>query len=166
MALLTGINLAEGPVGDGDAPVFIASKVKCNIRELEGALNRVLGQSQLRRSPITLELAQQALRDLVAAHGDKQISVDLIQRKVADHFDLSVLDMNTKRRTRSVAFPRQVAMFLSRELTHHSLPEIGENFGGRDHTTVLHGCHKIASQLAEDPDLRRTLDELRAEIRE
>ncbi len=125
-----------------DCAFFIAQKVRSNVRDLEGALKRVLANAHFFGQAITLDFVRETLRDLIAVH-DRQISLDNIQRMVADYFKIKISDLLSKRRNRSVARPRQVAMALCKELTDHSLPEIGEAFGGRDHTTVLHACRKI-----------------------
>jgi chromosomal replication initiator protein len=122
---------------------FIAKRFRSNVRELEGALNRVIANSNLTGAPITLEFAQEALKDLLLIQ-DKQVTIENIQKTIAEYYKIRVADLLSKRRNRSIARPRQVAMALSKELTNHSLPEIGDAFGGRDHTTVLHACRKIA----------------------
>ena len=121
---------------------FIAKRIRSNIRELEGALRRVMANSHFTGKPITLEFAKDALRDLLALQ-DKLVTIENIQKTVAEYFKIRVHDLHSKSRTRSVARPRQVAMALCKELTNHSLPEIGDAFGGRDHTTVLHAVRKI-----------------------
>lgn len=121
---------------------FIAKRFRANVRELEGALNRVIANSNLTGNPINLEFAQHALKDLLLLQ-DKQITIENIQKTIAEYYKIRVADLLSKRRSRSVARPRQVAMALAKELTSHSLPEIGDAFGGRDHTTVLHACRKI-----------------------
>jgi len=122
---------------------FIAKRIQSNIRELEGALRRVVASSRFTGQPITLEFAKEALRDLLALQ-DKLVSIENIQKTVADYYKIRIADLLSARRSRSIARPRQVAMALAKELTTHSLPEIGDSFGGRDHTTVLHACRKIA----------------------
>lgn len=122
---------------------FIAKRFRSNVRELEGALNRVVANSNLTGHPISLEFAQDALKDLLLIQ-DKQVTIENIQKTTAEYFKIRVSDLVSKRRNRSVARPRQIAMALSKELTNHSLPEIGDAFGGRDHTTVLHACRKIS----------------------
>ncbi len=144
--------------------LFIANKIKFNIRELEGALTRVVAFCSLSKKPLNLEIAKQALQDIIPR--EKQITLDLIQTKVAEYFDLHVLDMKKKNRSKNVALPRQIAMHLARELTEHSSPEIGENFGGRDHSTVLHACRKIGTGVRTDENLRRIVDELTQIIKE
>ena len=130
---------------------FIAKRIRSNVRELEGALRRVVANSRFTGRPISLEFAKEALRDLLAMQ-DRLVSIENIQKTVADYFKIRVADLLSKRRSRSVARPRQIAMALAKELTNHSLPEIGDAFGGRDHTTVLHGCRRI--QALKETDKR------------
>ena len=139
------------PVPD-DVCFFIAKRFRSNVRELEGALNRVIANSHLTGQAITLDLAQQALRDLLVLQ-DKQITLENIQKTVAEYYKIRVSDVLSKRRNRSVARPRQLAMALAKELTNHSLPEIGDAFGGRDHTTVLHACRKIQELRQTEPKI-------------
>jgi chromosomal replication initiator protein len=136
-----------------DAAFFIAQKIRSNVRELEGALKRVIASAHFTGKAIDIELIRESLKDLLALQ-DRQISMDNIQRTVAEYYKIKVSDMMSKRRSRSVARPRQVAMSLAKELTNHSLPEIGESFGGRDHTTVLHACRKIKELQETDSDIR------------
>ncbi|ANI12453.1 MULTISPECIES: chromosomal replication initiator protein DnaA [Pseudomonas] len=136
-----------------DAAFFIAQRIRSNVRELEGALKRVIAHSHFMGRPITIELIRESLKDLLALQ-DKLVSIDNIQRTVAEYYKIKIADLLSKRRSRSVARPRQVAMALSKELTNHSLPEIGVAFGGRDHTTVLHACRKIAQLKESDADIR------------
>lgn len=136
-----------------DAAFFIAQRIRSNVRELEGALKRVIAHSHFMGRDITIELIRESLKDLLALQ-DKLVSIDNIQRTVADYYKIKISDLLSKRRSRSVARPRQVAMALSKELTNHSLPEIGDAFGGRDHTTVLHACRKIAELKESDADIR------------
>jgi chromosomal replication initiator protein len=130
-----------------DVAFFIAKRFRSNIRELEGALHRVVAHSNFRGEPINLEFAKEALKDLLALQ-DKMVTIENIQKIVAEYYKIRVSDLLSKRRSRSVTRPRQIAMALAKELTNHSLPEIGDAFGGRDHTTVLHACRKVV-------DLRR-----------
>lgn len=136
-----------------DAAFFIAQRIRSNVRELEGALKRVIAHSHFMGREITIELIRESLKDLLALQ-DKLVSVDNIQRTVAEYYKIKISDLLSKRRSRSVARPRQVAMALSKELTNHSLPEIGDVFGGRDHTTVLHACRKINELKESDADIR------------
>ena len=126
---------------------FIAKRIRSNVRELEGALRRVVANSQFTGRPITMDFAKEALRDLLALQ-DRLVTIDNIQKTVAEYYKIRVADLLSKRRSRSIARPRQVAMALAKELTSHSLPEIGDAFGGRDHTTVLHAC-RVIKELRE-----------------
>lgn len=128
---------------------FIAKRIRSNIRELEGSLRRIMATANFTGKPITLDFAKDTLRDLIAQH-DKQITIENIQKTVAEYYKIRGSDLLSNRRSRSITRPRQVAMALSKELTNHSLPEIGASFGGRDHTTVLHGCRKIAELRESD----------------
>ncbi|PPC78068.1 chromosomal replication initiator protein DnaA [Pokkaliibacter plantistimulans] len=142
-----------------DAAFFIAQKIRSNVRELEGALKRVIANAHFTGSDITLPFIRESLKDLLALQ-DKQISIDNIQRVVAEYYKIKVADLLSKRRSRSVARPRQVAMALAKEITNHSLPEIGDAFGGRDHTTVLHACRKITELREEDAEIREDYQNL------
>ncbi len=139
---------------------FLALKVTSNIRELEGALNRIVAHSDVAGQEITLESTQSILQDLLRSH-DRRITIDEIQRKVAEHYNLRVADMHSARRARSVARPRQVAMYLSKQLTARSLPEIGRKFGGRDHTTVMHAVRKVEELIDEDAQIAQDVDVVR-----
>ncbi|HET8799591.1 MAG TPA: chromosomal replication initiator protein DnaA [Marinobacter sp.] len=136
-----------------EAAFFIAQKIRSNVRELEGALRLVIANAHFTGSEITPPFIRESLKDLLALH-EKQVSIDNIQRTVAEYYKIKVADLLSKRRTRTVTRPRQVAMSLSKELTNHSLPEIGDAFGGRDHTTVLHACKKIVELQETDPGIR------------
>ena len=136
-----------------DAAFFIAQKIRSNVRELEGALKKVIADSHFMGKTITQDFIRESLKDLLALQ-DKQVGVDNIQRTVAEYYKIKVADLLSKRRSRSVARPRQVAMALAKELTNHSLPEIGDAFGGRDHTTVLHACRKVKALQEENADIR------------
>jgi chromosomal replication initiator protein len=146
----------EGNELQEDVAFFIAKNLRSNVRELEGALRKVLAFASFHARPITVELAREALKDLLQA-STGQITVELIQKTVADYYKIKVSDMYSKRRPTSIAAPRQVAMYLAKELTQKSLPEIGELFGGRDHTTVLHAVRKIADARAKDTELNHAL---------
>lgn len=135
-----------------DAAFFLAQKIRSNVRELEGALKRVIANAHFTGSTINTPFIKESLKDLLALQ-DKQVSIDNIQRVVADYYKIKVADLLSKRRSRSVARPRQMAMSLAKELTNHSLPEIGNAFGGRDHTTVLHACRKIKELRETDTDI-------------
>jgi chromosomal replication initiator protein len=140
--------------------VYIATKIKSNIRELEGALIRIVAYSSLTNRPITVELASEALKDIISNKQNKNVTIDIIQDVVAAYFNLRIEDLKSQRRTRNVAYPRQIAMYLSRKLTDMSLPKIGEEFGGRDHTTVIHAYEKISDALNRDESLQHTVNDL------
>ncbi len=163
VAILMSKAAAEGEVLPQEVAFFIAQRIRSNVRELEGALRRVLANARFTGQAITLEFAKEALRDVLALQ-DKLVTVENIQKTVAEYFKIRVADLLSKRRSRSIARPRQIAMALAKELTTHSLPEIGDGFGGRDHTTVLHACRRIKAlrdtetRVAEDyNNLLRTL---------
>ena len=145
---------AEADQVDLDPAVafFIAERIRSNVRELEGALRRVIANARFTGARISIEQVKRALRDLFAIQ-DRQISIDNIQRTVAEYYNIKIADLLSKRRNRTIARPRQVAMSLAKELTNHSLPEIGDAFGGRDHTTVLHACRKVAELRESSMDL-------------
>ena len=142
---------------------FIADKIRSNIRELEGALIRVVAYSKLMGGEINLELVKEVLKDMIK-EGQKKVTVEAIQRKVADYFNISLSDMKAKRRNRAISYPRQIAMYLTRRLTDHSLPEIGDSFGGRDHTTVIHANDKIEGDLKKGGEIKEIIDRLIKEI--
>ncbi len=143
---------------------FLAENIKTNIRELEGALIRVVAYAKLMNKEITVDLAKEILKGMII-EGEKKINVDLIQKKVGQYFDMGPQDMKGKRRTKTIVYPRQIAMYLSRSLTDLSLPEIGNSFGGRDHTTVLHACEKIEKGLKTDEKMRWIIDKLTTDIK-
>jgi chromosomal replication initiator protein len=145
---------SEGSVLDEDVAFFIAKHIRSNVRELEGGLKRVLAYSRFNNLPVTILSAKEALKDLLAVL-NRQISIDNIQKTVADYYKIKVAEMYSKKRVRSLARPRQVAMALAKELTPMSLPEIGEAFGGRDHTTVLHACRKVQQLVEADQGIAR-----------
>ncbi|WP_251358546.1 chromosomal replication initiator protein DnaA [Kangiella sp. TOML190] len=138
---------------------FIAKRIRSNVRELEGALKRVIANAQFTGRAITLDFVKDALKDLIAAQ-DKMISIENIQKTVASYYKIKVSDLLSQRRSRSIARPRQMAMALAKHLTNHSLPEIGEAFGGRDHTTVLHACRKINELKGESNDIEEDFSNL------
>ncbi len=149
-----------GSVGvriDEQVAFFIAKHIRSNVRELEGALKRILAFANFHGQEITLPMTKEALRDLLAVQ-NRQVSIDNIQKTVADYYKVRITDMHSKKRSRAVARPRQVAMALAKELTQLSLPEIGSNFGGRDHTTVLHACRQIAKLRESLPDLNHDVN--------
>jgi chromosomal replication initiator protein len=137
---------------DANVAFFVAKHIRSNVRELEGALKRVLAYSRFTNQPITLDAAKEALKDILAS-GSRQVSVENIQKTVADFYKIKIADMHSKKRTRDIARPRQIAMALTKELTQMSLPAIGEAFGGRDHTTVLHACRTIEEMRGSDSEI-------------
>jgi chromosomal replication initiator protein len=149
----SGVHLSK------DAAFFIAQRIRSNVRELEGAFKRVMAHAQFTRRPIDIDLIRESLKDLLALQ-DKLVTVDNIQRVVSDYYQLKMSDLLSRRRSRSIARPRQVAMSIAKELTNHSLPEIGEAFGGRDHTTVLHACRKVKELEGADREVQRDLKNL------
>ena len=138
---------------------FIAKRVKSNVRELEGCLIRLGAVSSIVGRPITLEMAKKALRDLFPQVSE-EVTVERIQKLVCEHFQVKLSELKSKKRSRSVVVPRQIAMYLARKYTHHSLPDLGEAFGGKDHTSVLHSIRKVEKMLKEDEEMRRTIEKL------
>ena len=147
-----------------DIAFFIANHIQSNVRELEGGLKRVLAYARFANATISVDLAREALKDLLAVQV-RQVSIENIQRIVADYFKIKVSDMYSKKRSRTIARPRQIAMALAKELTQLSLPDIGDAFGGRDHTTVLHACRKVVELKKEKPELKRDFDALLQTLR-
>ncbi|MEW6727471.1 MAG: chromosomal replication initiator protein DnaA [Bacillota bacterium] len=166
VAILRKKAQAEAITVPDETLLYIADRIQSNIRELEGAFNRVVAFATLTNAEITSEMAAQVLKDIVPPKKPRQINCTLIQEIVADYFRLRPDELKAKRRTRNVAFPRQVAMYLVRELTDLSLPKIGQEFGGRDHTTVLHACEKIAEELTRDQSLQDLVAALLNRIKE
>src|SRR5690606_37083053 len=162
--LRLGILQAKAERAGANVPLkvmeFLAYRISSNVRELEGALNRLLAYQSLVGRPITLESAQDVLQDLLRAN-DRRITIEEIQKKVAAHYSIKLNDMVSHRREREVARPRQVAMYLAKQLTSRSLPEIGKRFGDRDHTTVLHAVRRIEELRATDATFAEDLDLLR-----
>ena len=146
-----------------DVLELLAAKITSNVRELEGALNRLIAHAELADRPVTLETAQALLQDLLKA-GDRRVSVEEIQKKVADYYGLRLADMHSPRRARPLARPRQVAMYLCKIMTEHSLPDIGRKFGGRDHTTIIHGIRRIEELMTTDADMARDVEILKRAV--
>ncbi len=153
-------------VPDPQVLTFIASRIETNIRELEGALTRVVAFSSLTGRPMTVELAQEVLKDVFPQGEAAEVSIRRIQETVSDRFNLSLSELTGEKRSQSIVYPRQVAMYLSRELTDSSLPKIGKEFGGRDHTTVIHATSKIARLIREDRSVYNLVQELTARIKQ
>lgn len=147
-----------------DILYFIAENVKTNIRELEGALIKLIAYSALENKKITLDLAKDILKD-AGSENAKKITIEIIQKKVADYFDIKTADMKTKKRTRQVAYPRHIAMYLTREMTDLTLPEIGEHFGGRDHSTVIHACDKVGIDVKKNQNVKNLIQKLMLDIK-
>ena len=164
VAILLQKSANSGTPISEDVAFFIAKHVRSNIRELEGALNRIEAYARFHKRPISIELAKEALRDLLAAQ-NKQVTIENIQKTVADFYRLKIVDLLSKKRTRVIARPRQIAMSLARELTQLSLPEIGNAFGGRDHTTVLHACKTIESLRNTDTSIEADFNLLHQTLR-
>ncbi len=162
--LRLGILQAKAERASVEVPVkvleFLAHKITSNVRELEGALIRIVAHAELIGRPITMETTQEVLQDLLRSH-DRKVTIDEIQKRVAEHFNIRITDMHSARRARAVARPRQVAMYLAKQLTSRSLPEIGRKFGGRDHTTVMHAVRKIDELKLGDPGFAEDVDLLR-----
>ena len=156
VAILISKARADGIEMPEDVAFFVAKNVRANVRELEGALRKVLAYAKFSHKEITIALAREALKDLLSIH-NRQISVENIQKTVADFYKIKVADMYSKKRPASIARPRQIAMFLAKEMTQKSLPEIGELFGGRDHTTVLHAVRKIGGERQKNSELNQQL---------
>jgi chromosomal replication initiator protein len=156
VAILIRKSLAEGAEMPEDVAFFVAKNVRANVRELEGALRKVLAYSRFSQKPIAIGLAREALKDLLSIQ-NRQVSVENIQKTVADFYKIKVADMYSKKRPTSIARPRQIAMYLAKEMTQKSLPEIGELFGGRDHTTVLHAVRKIGGERQKNGELNQQL---------
>jgi chromosomal replication initiator protein len=156
VAILINKARSEGAEMPEEVAFFVAKNVRSNVRELEGALRKILAYSRFNQKDISIQLAREALRDLLSIQ-NRQISVENIQKTVADYYKIKVADMYSKKRPASIARPRQIAMYLAKELTQKSLPEIGELFGGRDHTTVLHAVRKIAGERQQLSDLNQQL---------
>ncbi|KRN02693.1 chromosomal replication initiation protein [Levilactobacillus senmaizukei DSM 21775 = NBRC 103853] len=148
-----------------DTLSYIAGQIDSNVRELEGALARVQAYHQLMHQPITTDLAAEALKSLNLANASDAITIPVIQDRVADYFHVSLKDLKGKKRKKAIVMPRQIAMYLSRELTEASLPRIGTEFGGKDHTTVIHAYDKITASLKSDPELQKAIDDLKEELR-
>lgn len=148
-----------------DVLYFLAEKIKTNIRELEGALIRVVAYAKLVDTDVTVDLVKDVLKDMIS-EGEKKVTIDIIQKKVSEYFDIRLSDMRAKKRSKAIAYPRQIAMYLARKLTDYSLPEIGESFGGRDHTTVMHACDKVEGDIKSKGEFRNLVDKLAKSIKE
>lgn len=148
-----------------DVISLIAEKIKMNVRELEGAFTRIISFSTLLKKPINTVLAKEILKDMISS-SEMKISINGIKKTVSKYYGISIKDMDSAKRNRNISFPRQIAMYLSKELTDNSLPKIGEAFGGRDHTTVLHAHKKIAGEMTENESLKNDIIDIKAIINE
>ncbi|QXE01711.1 chromosomal replication initiator protein DnaA [Terribacillus sp. DMT04] len=165
IAILRKKAKAEGLDIPNEVMLYIANQIDTNIRELEGALIRVVAYSSLINSDIDASLAADALKNIIPSSKPKVITIHAIQELVGERFNVRLEEFSAKKRTKAIAFPRQIAMFLSRELTDFSLPKIGEEFGGRDHTTVIHAHEKISKLLSEDQEFQREIDEIKERLK-
>ncbi|KAF0178344.1 MAG: chromosomal replication initiator protein [Limisphaerales bacterium] len=165
MAILRKRAAAMGSTLPDDIADFLANRIRTNIRRLEGALIRVVSYASLTGKPMSIEVAENLLRDVLHEESRFTLSIEVIQKRVAEHFDLRIADMTSKRRPENIAFPRQIAMFLSRQMTESSLNTIGEAFGGRDHGTVLHACRLVKDRMEVDSGVRQTVMLLEKKLR-
>lgn len=164
IAILKNKAKLDNLVIPNDTLSYIAGQIDSNVRELEGALSRVQAYSKLKDEPITTDLVYEALRGLKLSQDNRQLSIVDIQNKVASYFHISINDLKGKKRMKSIVMPRQIAMYLSREMTSNSLPKIGKEFGGKDHTTVIHACDKIAEIIKLDADLRKEIADIKSAL--
>ena len=164
MAILRKKEELEGYNIDKDVIKYIATNVKSNIRELEGALTKIVALSKLNKQEITIELAEEALKDLISPNETKEVTPELIIQVVADHFGITPLDISSQKRNKEVVFPRQIVMFLCRSMTDTPLQAIGKYLGGRDHTTIIHGYEKIGADMDKNESLRNTIEILKKKI--
>lgn len=165
IAILRKKAKAEGLNIPNEVMLYIANQIDTNIRELEGALIRVVAYSSLINQDMNADLAAEALKDIIPSSKPKTITIHDIQRSVGEHYNISLEDFAAKKRTKSIAFPRQIAMYLSREMTDFSLPKIGQEFGGRDHTTVIHAYDKISKLLSSDNELKNSIENITSELK-
>ena len=157
-AQIMGVTLPEDIIN------FLATRIRTNIRRLEGALIRVASYASLTGKTLTIEVVEGLLREILHEEGRQTISIEIIQKKVAEHFDIRLADMTSKRRPENIAFPRQIAMYLSRQMTENSLSSIGEAFGGRDHGTVLHAHRLVKDRMDVDPNVRQVVSYLEKQL--
>jgi len=157
-AQIMGVELPEEIVN------FLANRIRNNIRRLEGALIRVASYATLTGKKLSLEVVEGLLREILNEEGRYAVNIEVIQRKVAEHFDIRLADMTSKRRPENIAFPRQIAMFLARQMTDTSLSAIGEAFGGRDHGTVLHACRLVKDRMEVDANVRQVVSYLEKQL--
>lgn len=164
MAILRKKEEIEGYNIDNEVIKYIATNIKSNIRELEGALTKIVALSKLNKKEITIALAEEALKDIIAPGGTKEVTPELVIQVVADHFNISTLDILSQKRQKDIVYPRQIVMYLCRNITATPLQEIGKALGGRDHTTIIHGIDKISEDLEKNPTLQNTIDILKKKL--
>jgi len=164
MAILRKKEELENYNIDNEVIKYIATNVKSNIRELEGALTKIVALSKLNRKEINLELAEDALKDLISPNNEREVTPELIINIVSEHYNITPIDIVSQKRNRDIVYPRQIVMYLCRELTNVSLQQIGKNLGGRDHTTILHGCDKIVSDIKTNETFKNTIDIIKKKI--
>jgi chromosomal replication initiator protein len=164
LAILKKKANSMGTIVPDDILDFLANRIRTNIRRLEGALIRVMSYSSLTGKKLSQDMVENLLREVLQEEGKTIVSIDLIQKRVAEHFDIRLADMSSKRRPENIAFPRQIAMFLSRQLTESSLNTIGEAFGGRDHGTVLHACRLVKDRMEVDSNVRQVVSYLEKQL--
>jgi chromosomal replication initiator protein len=164
LAILRKKAQIEGMEVPEEVMSFLANRIRSNIRRLEGALIRVASYATLTNKKLSLELVESLLREMLHEEGRHTTSIEVIQKKVAEHFDIRLADMSSKRRPENIAFPRQIAMFLSRQMTEGSLSAIGEAFGGRDHGTVMHACRLVKDRMEVDSRVRGVVGRLEIQL--
>lgn len=155
---MNGYNISE------DVIKYIATNIKSNIRELEGALTKIVALSRLNKCDITLGLAEEALKDIISPNAQREVTPNLIIQVVSDHFGITPLDISSQKRTKEIVYPRQIVMYLCRNMTETPLQSIGRILGGRDHTTIIHGSEKIAADMNKDENLKNTIEILKKKI--
>ena len=165
-AILAKKSEARGVFIPAEVLNLVAKNVSSNVRDLEASLTKLIAYSELTKKPVTLETAQQQLRDVFGAPKQNNVTIETIQKVVADYFSLSYTDLKGKKRTKAISFPRQLAMYIAREITEYSTTELGMEFGGRDHTTVMHGCQKIEERIKAEPSLETTIQKLNKMIKD
>lgn len=164
MAILRKKEELEGFNIDNEVIKYIATNIKSNVRELEGALTKIVAMSRLEKKTITLELAEDLLRDHITSEGPKEVTPQLIITTVAEHYGLTTIELASQRKNKEISFPRQIAMYLCREMTDAPLKTVGDLLGGRDHTTIMHGHDKISTELRTNEQLKSTIDTLKKKI--
>ncbi len=164
MAILHKKEETDGYDIDNEVIKYIAMNIKSNIRELEGALNKLVALSNLENREITVKLAEEALKDIISPNAQREVTPNLIIQVVSDHFGITPLDISSQKRTKEIVYPRQIVMYLCRNMTETPLQSIGRILGGRDHTTIIHGSEKIAADMNKDDNLKNTIEILKKKI--